>query len=90
MSSDTMFFLQAVLIALMYIGMRRMWLPISWIVVGGVAANAILMFLRLALAEGADTGRALLFGLPLGALIGIAVASIAWYFMLQERNTQAR
>lgn len=90
MTSDTAFFLQALVIVFMYLGMRRDWLPTRWIVIGGVAFNAVLMFLRLALTEGADAGRAFLIGVPLGAAIGVAVASIAWYFMLQERNERVR
>lgn len=88
MTSDSVFFLQALVIAFMYLGMRRDWLPTRMIVIGGVAANAILMFLRLALTQGADTGRALMIGVPLGAVIGLAVASIAWYFMLQEQQNK--
>ncbi len=88
MASTAVFFAQAIVITLMYLAMRRDWYPTRYVVLTGVAASAALMFLRLSATEGADTGRALLIGVPLGAVIGLAVASIAWYFMMQEKSHQ--
>ena len=88
MTANIVFFAQAIVITLMYLAMRRAWYPTRTVVIGGVVANAALMFLRLVSVEGADTGRALIIGAPLGAVIGLAVAAIAWYFMLQEKNPQ--
>ncbi len=86
MSATIVFFAQAIVITFMYLAMRRDWYPTRYVVMVGVAASAALMFLRLVSSDGADTGRALIIGVPLGALIGFAVASIAWYFMLQEKQ----
>ena len=87
MASTAVFFAQAIVITFMYLAMRRDWYPTRYVVLIGVLASAALMFLRLSAAEGADTGKALLIGVPLGAVIGLSVASIAWYFMVQEKQS---
>ncbi|MCU0475305.1 MAG: hypothetical protein MUC99_04175 [Anaerolineae bacterium] len=89
MTPELVFLGQAVLIAGMYLSMRRNWLPVRVTVIGGVAASAVLMALRLLVTEGTDAGRSVLIGVPLGAAIGLAVAAIAWYFVLQERSKSA-
>lgn len=86
MTPTIIFFIQGAAIALMYLAIRRAWFPIRTVVIGGVLVSAVLMTLRLLTTENADPGLSVLIGVPLGALIGLAVAAIAWYFVAQERN----
>lgn len=90
MTPEFVFILQSALIFVMYLGMRRHWLPTRVIVIGGVIGSAILMSLRLLTTPGADPGLSLMLGLPLGAVIGLAVAAIAWYFVIQERRSESK
>lgn len=84
-----MFFGLAALMVGSYIALRRAWLAERIVGIISVAGSAILMFLYLVTQPGAEGLRALLVGLPLGAVLGATVWLVARYFNQQEHQKGA-
>lgn len=70
----------------LYLGLRRGWGDRRRVLLIGVLLCAVAMTLVQAANPGADIGRAILYGVPLGAVIALATASVAWYFVTSEQR----
>jgi hypothetical protein len=70
----------------LYLGLRRGWGNRRNIMIIGVVLCAVAMTLVQAMNPGADFGRAVLYGAPLGAVIGLATAAVAWFFATNEQR----
>ena len=76
----------AVAMIYLYLGLRRGWGNRRNIVIIGVILCAVAMTLVQIANPGADFGRAVMYGAPLGAAIGLATAAVAWYFATNEQR----
>jgi hypothetical protein len=76
----------AVAMVYLYLGLRRGWGNRRNILIVGVLLCTVAMTLVQAANPGADFGRAVLYGAPLGAFIGLATAAVAWYFATTEQR----
>lgn len=74
----------AVAIVYLYLGIRRGWGRPRNVALIGIALCAVAMALVQATNPGADILLAVLYGAPLGALIGVATAAVALYFRRNE------
>lgn len=79
----------AIAIVYIYLAMRRGWDSPRRVVMIGVPLCAVAMSLVQAANPGADIARAVLYGVPLGASIGLATAAVAWYFARSETRGTA-
>jgi hypothetical protein len=77
----------AAAIIYLYIGLRRGWGSRRNVIIAGVLLCAVAMTLVQAANPGADFARAVLYGAPLGAAIGLATAAVAWYFVTNEQRS---
>jgi hypothetical protein len=77
------FFLFALVLLGMYLGIRRRWLSPGLIAAIGVLVSIVLMTL-FGLSEGNSIYQALLNGFVVGGLFSAAVLAIAVYFMRAE------
>lgn len=75
----------ALAIVYLYLGIRRGWGSTRRVIITGTILCAIAMALVQAANPGADLTLAIIYGVPLGALLGLATAGIAYYF---SRNDQ--
>jgi hypothetical protein len=73
----------------LYLGLRRGWGSPRRVVLTGVTLCAVAMALVQAANPGADFVLAVIYGMPLGALIGLATAGVAWYFARNEQRANA-
>lgn len=71
----------------LYIGLRRGWGNRRNVIIAGVILCAVAMTLVQAANPGADFARAVLYGAPLGAALGLATAAVAWYFVTSEERS---
>jgi hypothetical protein len=86
-STSLIFFVGlAAAIVYLYLGLRRGWGNRRNVVIIGVVLCAVAMTLVQAANPGADIGRAVLYGAPLGTAIGLATAAVAWYFATSEQR----
>lgn len=76
----------AAAIIYLYLGLRRGWGSRRNVIIIGVVLCAVAMTLVQASNPGADFVRAVLYGAPLGAAIGLATAAVAWYFATNEQR----
>ncbi len=76
----------ALAIVYLYLGLRRGWGSPRNILIVGIVLCAVAMTLVQVAGPGADFVRAILYGAPLGAAIGLATAAVAWYFARSERR----
>ena len=70
----------------LYIGLRRGWGNPRNVIIVGIVLCAVAMTLVQAANPGADFVRAVLYGAPLGAVIGLATAAVAWFFATNEQR----
>jgi hypothetical protein len=71
----------------LYVGLRRGWGNRRNVIIAGGILCAVAMTLVQAANPGADFVRAVLYGAPLGAAIGLATAAVAWYFATSEQRS---
>lgn len=82
-----LFFAFALILVVMYIAIRRRWLPPLLSATAGVIASIAVMTLS-ALAQGNSIYQALFTGLLVGGLFSIGVVAMAYYFALNEERSE--
>ena len=80
----------ALAIVYLYLGIRRGWGSTRRVIITGTILCAIAMALVQAANPGADTTLAIIYGVPLGALLGLATSAIAYYFASSERRAREK
>lgn len=68
-----------VILFIMYLGIRRRWLPPTPLAILGVVGSIITMTL-MALAQGNNNVQAIFVGLLVGGLFSAGTLAMAWYF----------
>jgi len=81
------FALFAIVLAGMYIGIRRQWAAPGMIAGAGVLASIILMVL-VSLSQGNPVVQAVLVGILVGGLFSGATLAVAWYFHSNEMRAR--
>lgn len=82
-----LFFAFALVLVVMYVAIRRRWLPPLLTATLGVIASVAVMTLS-ALAQGNSIYQALFTGLLVGGLFSIGVVAMAYYFSLSEQHSE--
>lgn len=81
------FALFAIVLAGMYIGIRRQWAAPGMIAGAGVLASIILMVM-VSLSQGNPVVQAVLVGILVGGLFSGATLAVAWYFHSNEMRAR--
>lgn len=89
LSGASYFFFLGLALAMVYIylGLRRGWGSPRRVIVTGVIVCAVAMVLVQATNANADIVLAIIYGAPLGILLALVTAGIAWYFKRNEEKT---
>lgn len=82
-----LFFAFALVLVVMYVAIRRRWLPPLLSATIGVIASVAVMTLS-ALAQGNSIYQALFTGLLVGGLFSIGVVAMAYYFSLSDQPSE--
>ena len=82
----TLFFAFALLLVVMYVAIRRRWLPPLLSATLGVVGSVAVMTLS-ALAQGNSIYQAVFTGLMVGGLFSIGVVAMAYYFSINEQRS---
>lgn len=82
-----LFFAFALILVVMYVAIRRRWLPPLLSATIGVIASVAVMTLS-ALAQGNSIYQALFTGLLVGGLFSIGVVAMAYYFSLNQQRSE--
>ncbi|MBK9123322.1 MAG: hypothetical protein IPM16_09405 [Chloroflexi bacterium] len=89
MSTPSLLFFAGLAVAMVYcyLGIRRQWGPPWRVAAVGTALCAIAMSLVLATNNNADPLLAIVYGVPLGAVLAIVTIIAALYFTRQSART---
>lgn len=75
----------ALVLVMMYLGLRRGWAAPGRIAAAGVFASATTMTLSMMARSSVAPLQGIIFGTAIGVLFALAVMVIAWYFQRGER-----
>ena len=82
-----LFFAFTLILVVMYVAIRRRWLPPLLSATIGVVASVAVMTMS-ALAQGNSIYQALFTGLLVGGLFSIGVVAMAYYFSINEQRPE--